>query len=110
MTEKIKTLFTKDIPNWALWAISVSTVAIIGGVVFAATAAADQHNDQRYVRIPDNSRAWENHISMDELRTKPVLDKVAELESQVKRANDQLNYNNRMTERNNAILERLDKR
>jgi hypothetical protein len=117
MTEKLKSFFTRDIPNWALWVITGMVTTSIGVVVFASTAFADQHNDARYVKKDDNRTAWEanaqvwvNHMNMDEAKTKPILEKVAELQKKVEEANAQLSYNNRMTERNNAILERLDKR
>ena len=117
MTERLREIFNRDIPNWALWVITGMATAGVGIVVFASTAFADQHNDARYVKKEDNKIAWEenalvwaNHLNLDEAKTRPILEKVAELQKKVEEANAQLSYNNRMTERNNAILERLDKR
>jgi hypothetical protein len=117
MVQRIRSFLLQDAPNWAMWTIGGTLGGLTGLIVFASVAAADQHNDQRYVIRDKYERdqasealAWVNHIEKDDLKTKPVLEKVEELHKQVELINQQLSHNSILTERNNSILERLDKR
>jgi hypothetical protein len=117
MVQRLREFFFQDAPNWMLAIVGGLFIGAMGLVTFASVAAADQHNDARYVKLANyqndqsaESLVWKNHIEMEELKTKPVLEKVEELHKQVEQINAQLSHNNAITERNNAILERLEKR
>ena len=110
MTDRIKSIFQTEIPNWALWLLSVSCAAIIGVVAFSATAAADAHNDARYVSKTESTRDWVEHREKEAIKVASIVQQVDRLESQLSRATEMLSRNNDITVRNNAILERLDKK
>ena len=110
MTERIKTLFTSDIPNWMVPILSIGIPALAGIIVMAASAWAEQKVSEKYVQKVTYEIDKANHAQVDALKTASVLEQVDQLKKQIETVNAQISYNNRLTERNAAILERLDKR
>jgi len=110
MTDKIKSILHSDVPNWALWLFSVSIMALVGVISFSATAAADAHNDARYILKAESTREWSDHKEKDSIKVAAIVAQVDRLENQLAKATEMLSRNNDITIRNNAILERLDKK
>ena len=110
MTDRIKSVFQTEIPSWALWIISVSATALVGVVVFASTASADMHNDGRYIAKIEYVRDWSNHDQKHVMKEEMMKVQIGNLEQRINDFSEQLKYNTRLTERNNSILERLDKK
>lgn len=103
MTDRVRSILCRDLPNWCLWAFTLIAPAVISVIAFSATAYSDQRNDQRYVQKSTYER---DHIEY----AKSIDKRDAEITRQFDELKAQMSYNNRMTERNNAILERLDKK